>query len=243
MHARSILRSLTAALLVQAGAVSAQQAGKLRLLVDPGSGFSFVVDHKFRMQQREVELSTGAHHFTFWAPQRSMVDTSFIVEPDRTKDVIVRLPFSAEYRAYERAMDEHRAYMRANRLWPMAITLGSLVYTGVKLGPYRKAYDALQQDKSDYEHAVIPQTITSIKRDRLPQHKEEFEKAQRGFRIAAGISILAAGTTAYLYARSAKRRAPVFIDQEKVRFDGLAWVPGPQGGQWMTGLTIDLARR
>ena len=37
--------------------VSAQSAGKIRLLVDPGHNFKFVVDKQFKMEQREVELS------------------------------------------------------------------------------------------------------------------------------------------------------------------------------------------
>ena len=45
--------------------VLAQSAGKLRLMIDPGAGYQFVLDKKYRMQQREVELSTGPHHFTF----------------------------------------------------------------------------------------------------------------------------------------------------------------------------------
>ena len=49
---------------------TAQSAGKLRFSIDPPTGYQFVLDHKVRMAQQEVELSAGPHHFSFWAPQR-----------------------------------------------------------------------------------------------------------------------------------------------------------------------------
>ena len=37
-------------------------------MVDPGHDFEFIVDHKQRMQQREVKLTEGLHSFSLWAP-------------------------------------------------------------------------------------------------------------------------------------------------------------------------------
>ena len=60
--------------------------------------------------------------------------------------------------------------------------------------------------------------------------------------VAAGITLLCAGVTTYFYLRSAKTPKPVFHDAEKVRFDGLSWMPGPQGGEWTGGLTWNFSR-
>lgn len=229
-------------LVMVSGTLYGQQEGKLRLIIDPGGSYAFVLDHQFRMQQREVELVDGPHHFTFWAPQRAMVDTTILVEPGRTKDVILRLPYSAEYRAYQREVADYGKMMRTHRLLPTLVTVGSLVYTGIKWGQYRKAHDVLEDDRKAYDEALSPYRITEMKATIIPQHKAEFEKAQRSFRIAAGISLLSAGVTAYLIHRSSKRKFPEFIDQEKVRFDGLVWSPGPNGGQWLAGLTFNLHR-
>ena len=82
MKQRQYGKVLATAMLVVAvmasgmSAVQAQTSGKLRLVVDPGDSYEFVLDHQFRMQKREVELLTGPHHFSFWAPERSIVDTT-----------------------------------------------------------------------------------------------------------------------------------------------------------------------
>jgi hypothetical protein len=70
--------------------------------VDPGSGYAFVLDHQYRMQQREVDLIAGPHHFTFWAPERRMIDTTINVVEGRTREITILLPYSDEYRNYER---------------------------------------------------------------------------------------------------------------------------------------------
>ena len=98
------VRMVTCIAILLACSSAAQTVGKLRLMVDPGNNFQFVLDHKYRMQQREVELSTGPHHFSIWAPQRMVVDTTLIVLPDQSRDVFIRLPFSSEYGAYEQEL-------------------------------------------------------------------------------------------------------------------------------------------
>jgi hypothetical protein len=49
--------------------------------------------------------------------------------------------------------------------------------------------------------------------------------------------------TYYFYRRTAKWERPLFDDKEKVKFDGMAWLPGERGGAFMAGLTIDLSTR
>jgi hypothetical protein len=229
-------------LLSSASDVSAQSVGRLRLLVDPGNDFQFVVDGKYRMQQREVELSPGPHTFTFWAPQRTMKDTVLVVEAGRTRDVLLRLPFSAEYEQWQGEMERYRNDRKLRRLLPCVLTAGSLVYTAVKWDAYKKAHDQLNEDLSAYDEGYSPQAINILKDRTIPQHKDEFRNARTNFFLAAGLSTALAGATAYLFHRSAARDVPVFQDREKVRFDGLVWMPGTNGGEWHGGLTWNFAR-
>ena len=60
--------------------------------------------------------------------------------------------------------------------------------------------------------------------------------------IASGFTLVSAGVTWYIRGRTARWEAPHFDDPEKVRFDGLSWMPGPNGGSWAAGLTIPLSR-
>ena len=220
---------------------SGQTVGKLRLMIDPGAGFEFVLDHKYRMQQREVELSTGPHHFTIWAPERTMVDTTFIVLENQTRDVMVRLPFSPEYRAYEEDLRQEKKKMWLNVAVPAAATLGAGILTYSTFKRYRNAYDQLAADEDAYRTGADPRSLEQLKSEVIPRHKDEFTDRRGLFFVSVGIlGAVAAGST-YMIMRYTKRPVPKFFDREKVKFDGLVWLPsGDDGGMWLTGVHLNL---
>ena len=221
---------------------TAQSSGKLHLLIDPPATFSYKLDHRFIMQQAGLELLEGAHHFSFWAPQRKLMDTTITIAGGDNKTLALRLPFSAEYLVYQRDLKAYRKDMRIQRLIPAGATGASLIYTAVKYGKMKKAHDRLEDDRKAYDEAGAPNAITVLKDETIPSHKDDFEKARTGYRVSAGITVLFAGVTTYMYLRSAKQKKPVFIDAEKVRFDGLSWMPGAHGGEWTGGLTWNFSR-
>jgi hypothetical protein len=223
-------------------AVTAQSTGKLRLIVDPGGDFEFVLDRQYRMKQREVELGAGAHHFSIWAPARRIVDTTITVEADRMKDFFIRLPYSPEYVAYSKQLNSWQRKRNLERRIPALATFAGLIWTSLSYAKVKDAHDQLEADRADYEDNVTPADIAYLKDVTMPLHKDDFRKAQSTFHVAAGITVACAGATYYLFKRSARAQRPVFNDTEKVRFDGLVWVPGVDGGQWLTQLTIPLAR-
>jgi len=221
--------------------VVAQTVGKLRLMIDPGAGFEFVLDHKYRLQQREVELSTGPHHFTIWAPERTMVDTTFIVLENQTRDVMVRLPFSPEFRAYEEELRQEKKKMWLNVAVPAAATLGAGILTYSTFKRYRNAYDQLAADEAAYRTGADPRTLEDLKSEVIPRHKDEFTDRRGLFFVSVGIlGAVAAGST-YMIMRYTKRPVPKFFDREKVKFDGLVWLPSvDDGGMWLTGVHLNL---
>jgi hypothetical protein len=221
--------------------VEAQTAGKLRLIIDPGSGFEFVLDHKYRMQQREVELSTGPHHFSIWAPQRMVMDTTLIVLPDQTRDVLIRLPFSAEYRAYEQELRDEKKKMWLRVALPTAVTIGAGIVAYSTFKRYRDAHDQLLADEEAYRSGADPRALDDLKSEAIPRHKDEFTDKRGLFYVSAGIFAAVAAGSAYMIIRNAKRPAPRFHDREKVKFDGLVWVPSrTDGGVWLAGLHLNL---
>lgn len=240
MNLRITLQSLALAALVPASALYAQTSGKLQLQIDP-PGYMYRLDHRFTLQKNEVELLEGPHHFSFWAPQRKMVDTTLTISSG-TSAFTLRLPYSTEYLVYQRDLDRYRKDMRVMRLVPVAVTGGALVYTAFKYAAMKKAHDQLDDDRAAYDAALSPHAITVLKEQTMPADKEAFRKARNKFAVSAGVTALFAGTTAYLYWRSGQRAKPEFIDKEKLRFDGLSWVPGPYGGMWQGGFTWNMTR-
>ena len=228
-------------LLMLCPSVIAQTVGKLRLMIDPGAGFEFVLDHKYRMQQREVELSTGPHHFSIWAPQRIVVDTTLIVLPDQTRDVLIRLPFSGEYRAYEQELRDEKKKMWLSVALPTAVTIGTGIVAYSTFKRYKDAHDQLLSDEEAYRSGADPRALEDLKSDVIPRHKSEFTDKRDLFYATTGIFGAVAAGSAYMIIRNAKRPAPRFHDREKVKFDGLVWLPsGSNGGVWLAGLHLNL---
>lgn len=237
----STLVSMAIIMVAWCGELMAQSAGTLYLNVDPAN-FMYRLDHQYTLQKNELELLEGPHHFSFWAPQRKLVDTTLTITGNKATTFSLRLPFSTEYLVYQRDLDAWRKDMRLTRTLPAALTGAALVYTVFKFADVKKAHDVLDDDRAAYDAAPSPHAITVLKEQTMPADKDEFDKARTKFAVSAGITALFAGTTAYLYWRSGQRAKPEFIDKEKLRFDGLSWMPGPNGGTWQGGLTWNLGR-
>lgn len=241
--ADSLLRTILFTFVLAASILSssAQTVGKLRLMVDPGNNFQFVLDHKYRMQQREVELVTGPHHFSFWAPERKIVDTTLYVAENQTKEVLLRLPFSEEYRRYEEELRDLKKRMWLEVALPSAVTLGAGILTYSTYKQYQKAHDQLLADEEAYRSGADPEALASLKSDVIPRHKEEFADKRGVFYASLGLFTAVAAGSAWMIIRYNKRPDPKFFDHEKVKFDGLVWLPGTDGeGLWLTGVHMDL---
>jgi len=223
-------------------AAAAQNTGTLRMLVDPGHNFSFVVDKKHRMQQREIKLSEGLHHFSIWAPERMIVDTNVFVVAGRTSDFVLQLPYSPEYVSYRTALGRYETRKRVARSLPSIATAGSLIWTGVAFGKYQKARDVLKVDEETYTIEVDPASIRTLKEETIPAHNQDLRKARVGLYSAIGATALTGAITYYLFKRSASWERPTMEDKQKVIFDGLVWSPGEKGGMLHVGLSIPLAR-
>lgn len=221
---------------------SAQSTGTVRLLVDPGHNFQFVVDGKHRLEQREVTLSEGLHTLSIWAPERMVVDTPVFVVGGRMADLVVRLPYSSAFLDHKRELGRFEARRTTVRAVPAVITGGLAVWAGIAFGKYASAHKQLEEDLGLYENNVQPLSIAELKDVTIPRHREEFRKARSTFHVATGLTLLGAAATWYVFHRTGKWDKPVFNDPEKVRFEGLTWMPSPGGGHWATAITIPLAR-
>src|SRR5690606_1330173 len=69
----------------------AQVTGKVRITGIPDQGLRYVLDGKYEMTEREVTLTEGDHHFTFWAPEHKVLDTTIFVMGNWTYDLKIVL--------------------------------------------------------------------------------------------------------------------------------------------------------
>ncbi|MBL7952264.1 MAG: hypothetical protein JNM62_11155 [Flavobacteriales bacterium] len=223
-------------------ATTAQQTGILRFVVDPGHDFSFIVDKTHRLQQREITLTEGLHHFSVWAPTRSIVDTSVFVVAGHTSDLVMKLPLSSEFVAYRKELSAYQVRKRWTIAAPLIALAGSLTWTGIAWGKYADAKDVLEADRVNYAINVDPAAIAALKSSTIPLHNDELKQARTKLMAATGLSVASAVATYLLAKRTSTWQVPLFEDEQKVKFDGMAWVPDPHGNVFMAGLIINLTR-
>ena len=91
-----------------------------------------------------------------------------------------------------------------------------------------------------YPSLTSPRAIAELKDVTLPADKDELAKQEDQFILSAGLTAASAALTFWMFHRTKGREIPQFEDKEKVRFDGLVWVPTTTGGTWAAALTIPL---
>lgn len=218
----------------------AQSTGKLRVFCEP-PGCEYVLDGKHRLGDREITLMEGPHKLVFWAPERRMLDTLVMVTAGATKEMRVGLRYSEEFIAYRRAADRHRRCDRWMKYGPPVLVVAAGAWMGasmVRAVDARKDLDALA---SDYTTSADPAGLREMKATRIPAANDELRRARTMAYVSGGVLVLTAGATAYVRKLRRSRTAPVFEDKEKVRFDGLVWMPAANGGgTWAMGLTVPL---
>lgn len=235
---------LCAMALLAAGFTSArsQSTGTLRLMVTPDAGMQYVLDHKYRLTDRELTLPEGPHHFVFWAPERRMLDTTVHVKGGAQQELRLQLFHSLEAIAHRDAMDRYTHARRWGRALPPVISAGAAAWTVasfVKWGQRSRELDDLQ---ARYGTLASPTLIARLKHDEIPAAKDHFRQARTMAFVSSGTLVLSAAATWWSWRRVARMQPPVLEDRERIRFEGLVhhWDPIHNRGVWAAHLSIPI---
>ena len=219
---------------------TAQSTGQLRFRFEPPQGVSYVLDGKYRLSDKEVTLSEGRHHFTFWAPERSLLDTAFFVVADRTTDVLVRLRYSAEYVDHRRALERYSRQERTGRAVPPLLAGAAAAWTTVAVIQLADAHKDLQDLEDRYAQLSDPAGILRLKQQDIPEAKNELRRARTQAFLAGGTFAVTAAATLWVRQRLAQRKPPAFEDRERIRFEGLVRSPATLGNAWCAQFSLPI---
>lgn len=219
---------------------SAQSAGALRFRFEPDRGMEYLLDGKYRMSDREITLEEGAHRFTFWAPERLMLDTTLFIVGDRTQEAFIRLRYSQDYVDHRKAQERYVLHARWGKYLPPVISAGALAWTTVSYLRYRKAGNALDDLAEEYISSSDPGRIATLKTVDIPDSRQDLRSARTQTFVASGVFLASAAATLIIRKRAATRSAPVFEDKERLRFEGLVHEPGRTGGIWSATFSIPI---
>jgi hypothetical protein len=220
---------------------SAQTTGTLRVFCEPAGSCQYVLDGKHRMNDRELTLLDGPHRFVFWAPERRMLDTTFMIVGGEVREVRVQLHYAQDFIDFRRKADNHRRTDRWLRYGTPVITVGAAAWAGVSIAQAIKARNTIDDLSEEYITSSDPGAISELKNQRMPEANSELRRANTMAWVSGSLCVASAGAWWYAQKMRRQRQAPVFEDKEKLRFDGLVWVPNnTRGGTWTMGITIPM---
>lgn len=218
----------------------AQATGAVRVLCE-APGCAFVLDGRNRMSDREVTLMEGPHRFVFWAPERRMLDTTYMVLAGATRELRVQLRYSQEFIDYRQEADRYRRNERWVRYGPPLVVGGAAVWAGLSI---KRAIDArkdLDAMEGEYFESAYPTGLRDLKERRIPDANRELRTARTMAYVSSGVLVATTAGTWWLRRRFARKGEPVFEDREKLRFEGLAWAPvDGSTGLWLATLSLPL---
>lgn len=219
--------------------VDAQEKVEVKFQVFPMQGVMLRMDDQAPVQGvSAVSVEPGAHRFRFWAPGFTVWDTALVVA--QGSSVLLRkvLKHSPEHVAYQGAQRRLSRQKTAWRGLPL-LTAGITGYLSLKAKKnHDHAYDDLLALRDTYQASNSATAIGVIKQESLPGARAEVDRTRRALTINLALFGVALGTTAYGFIRAGKLERPTYEDKDRVRFEGIGWIPDAAGGTWATGLII-----
>ena len=220
----------------------AQRTGRLLLDLSPAGTTTYILDGKYRMSDRQLDLMEGPHRFVFWAPERRMLDTTIVVQPGAQVEARIELRYSEEYVAWRKQAARGTTGNKWLRYAPPVVLAGSAALVVVSLLKHEQAYEDLNALEGDYRAQLDPGRIAAIKRVDLPAAKDALSRTRTAALAAGGVFTLATAATLYLRSKARNNVQAPFEDEERVRFEGLVYAPLPQGTVWGASMSIPLVR-
>jgi len=217
----------------------AQEKGEVRMAIQPHKEFQYILDGKERLNNPGVMLDPGLHRFVIWAPNRSIVDTTIMVQADSV--IILRkvLPVAPAYRAHVKAL-QRNGYKRTGLKAAPIILTGAASYLAIVANKQRRQADeALRSAEDRYQTERIPTAIDGLKYDEIPARQQELDAAHRRTMVWTSVAVVGAAATVAGFVKAARIKNPEYEDREKIRFDGMAWAT-PDGIGLFASLQIPL---
>src|SRR5690606_21069114 len=180
------------------------------------------------------------HRFVFWAPNHSLLDTLLHVKAGPSMELRKVLKPTPEYLAHRRVHNRVFLKKSAWRGVPLLLTLGC----GLKVwGDHRahdQAWDDLRVLQARYAVFASPQQIQRTKQIDLPAAQAQLDQTRQDLQVSlalCGVGVLA---SVYGFMRAGKLEYPTYEDRERIRFEGLAWLPMHEGGMYVAGMSMPI---
>ena len=231
--------------MVIAGTSMAQSpdSAEVKFWVQPYNQVEYILDGVERLKQVEypaARFTEGDHRLIFWAPHCSILDTTLHVVGGVDMALRKVLKQTPEYLAYKREQSHVWLKKAAWRGLPLLFTVGFGIKSFSDKNAHDQAYDDLHALRDSYSTMVLPSAIEMAKTKTIPAAQEELDATRRQLTMSLALCGVGAVATVYGFIRAGKLSYPEYEDKERIRFDGMAWIPTAQGGMYLAQLSIPL---
>lgn len=238
-------RSIAIALLLVGGALDsfAQDSVEVQMLVQPWHQVEYILNGNERLKTVDVpavRLPVGDHRLIFWAPNCGILDTVLHVVSGPAMELRKVLKPTPAYLAYQRS--SRQVWIR-KALWkgvPGLFTIGFGIKALSDHQAHDQAFDDLHELRDSYSTLSSPNDIQALKQVAIPAAQDELERTRKHLTTSLVLCGVGALATVYGFIRAGKLKYPAYEDKEKIRFDGLAWVPVGDGGMYLAGISIPI---
>jgi hypothetical protein len=220
----------------------AQRTGRVLLDLSPAGTTTYILDGKYRMSDRQLDLLEGPHRFVFWAPERRMLDTTIVVVPGAQVEARIELRYSEEYVAWRKREDRARLDRTWARYAPPVLMAGSAAFVVVSYIKHQRSYEDLQALVNEYDSSVDPRRIADIKQEAIPAAKDDLRTTRTAMVLSGGVFAASSAALVYFRHRAKIRSSEPFEDKERIRFEGLVWNQDPLQPAFGAQFTIPLGR-
>jgi hypothetical protein len=216
---------------------------EVKLLVQPFRRVQFILNDTERLKEvyvPAVRLTAGDHRLIFWAPNCSILDTTLHVVSGKDMELRKVLHQTPEFLAYKR---DHFHVGMKKALWkgvPLLFTIGFGIKALSDHQAHDQAFDDLHALRDNYATLTSHIDIEALKRSSIPAAQDKLDATRHQLILSltlCGVGVLA---TVYGFIRAGRLAYPEYEDKERIRFEGLAWVPTRNGGMYLAGLCIPL---
>lgn len=220
-----------------------RDSAEVRFWVNPYNQVEYILDGVERLKQAEypaARFTAGDHRLIFWAPHCSILDTTLHVVGGVDMALRKVLKQTPEYLAYKKVRSGVGTKKALWRAVPVLFTAGFGIKALVDRRAHDQAYDELHALRDSYYKMTSPSAIEVTKRSSIPAAQDKLDATRRQLSISLALCGVGALATVYGFIRAGKLTYPEYEDKEKVRFDGMAWIPTAQGGMYLAQLSIPL---
>ncbi|MBI3135457.1 MAG: hypothetical protein HYZ14_12345 [Bacteroidetes bacterium] len=176
---------------------AAQNTGVVKFLVDNQNGyFEILVDDTLLIKRYKDTLTAGPHKAEIWSYGYDVKEVEFMVVPDTTVELYVKLDRSTAYMAYEQSYHNYRQKFHKSVTLPVSLTLSMGITAGVFM---LNGYDLKRQITADInEYALTPQASEiALLKASIESNNRKYTICRYGYYVSGGLTLVGIATSLY----------------------------------------------